>query len=97
MENTCFICRSDRFILDVKGGGFNKHVKHEHNMWHYLFMIIHIREKDPNEHNGWEGYVASMLAKEDLSFFPQLDAISLAEFKAREREEHRRQVCITMR
>jgi len=92
MENTCFICRSDRFILDVKGGGFNKHVKHEHNMWHYLFMIIHIREKDPNEHNGWEGYVASMLAKEDLSFFPQLDAISLAEFKAREREEHRRQV-----
>jgi len=92
MENTCFICRCDRFTLDVKGGGFENHVKTEHNMWQYLFMIIHIREKDQNDYNGWEGYVSQMLKKEDLQFFPQLDAISLAEFKSREREEARKQV-----
>jgi len=91
MENTCFICRSDRFVLDTKGGGFESHVKSEHNMWHYLFAIIHIREKDRNDYNGWEDYVADLLEKEDLNFFPQLDALSLEEFKAREKEEARKQ------
>ena len=61
-------------------------------VWHYLFMIIHIREKDPNDYNGWEGYVAQMIKNKDLNFFPQLDAISLSKFKAREREETRKQL-----
>ena len=27
MENTCFICGLDRFTLDIKGGGFERHIR----------------------------------------------------------------------
>ena len=60
-------------------------------MWHYLFMIAHIREKDPNDYNGWEGYVAEKMKHGDLNFFPQLDAISLSKYKAREKAAATRQ------
>ena len=81
MQNTCFVCLVDRFTLDTKGGGFEQHLRHDHNLWHYLFMIVHVREKDTTEHNGWEAYVAQQLQRGDLSFFPRNKSISLAEVK----------------
>ena len=32
MENTCFVCGVDRFTLDTKGGGFERHIKEDHYM-----------------------------------------------------------------
>ena len=49
MENTCFICSVDRFTFDTQGGGFKRHIVHDHNMWSYLFMIVYLREKEPTE------------------------------------------------
>ena len=45
MDNVCFICGLDRFVLDTKGGGFDRHIEHEHNMWHYLYLAVHLRLK----------------------------------------------------
>jgi len=87
MQNSCFICRIDRFTLDTKGNGFERHIKRDHNMWNYLNMIVHVREKDEMEHNGWEGYIHAMMQQKDLSFFPRNQAISLAKMKAREQAE----------
>jgi hypothetical protein len=89
-QNRCFICRIDRFTFDTKGNGFETHIKQDHNMWNYLNMIVHVREKDLTEHNGWEGYIAQMMQVKDLSFFPRNQAISLSRMKAREQEESRR-------
>ena len=58
MENTCFICNVDRFTFDTKGNVFDAHVESEHQKWNYLFMIVHLREKEHAEYNGWEQYVA---------------------------------------
>ena len=76
-----------RFTLDTKGGGFEWHIGHDHNLWHYLFLIVHVREKDETEHNGWEAYVARLLQRGDLSFFPRNNAISLSEVKLQEDAE----------
>jgi hypothetical protein len=91
MENKCFISRLDRFTLDTKGDGFEKHIKENQNMWAYLFMVVHVRTKEPNDYNGWESYIAHKLKTKDLNFFPQRDAISLAQYNARESEESQKQ------
>jgi len=89
MENTCFICGVDRFQLDTKGGGFDRHIKEDHYMWNYLYLIVHLREKDPTEYNGWEQNVADKIAVGDTSFVPVNNAISLAEHKEKEESESR--------
>ena len=87
MWSTCFICGEERDHFEKQGEGFERHVKLDHNMWSYLFMVIYLREKDPTEHNGWEQYVFRLMRKEILSFFPSGNAIVLKEFKERERAE----------
>jgi inositol 1,4,5-triphosphate receptor type 3 len=81
MENACFICGVDRFTFDTQGNGFLQHISVDHNMWHYLFMIIYLREKDPTDYNGWEQYVAKKMRANDTSFFPLNNAIVLKEHK----------------
>jgi hypothetical protein len=54
MDNQCFICGIDRFTFDTKGKGFDAHIAHDHNMWGYLQLLVHLREKDENDFNGWE-------------------------------------------
>ena len=44
--------------FDTQGGGFKRHITEDHNMWNYLFMLVHLREKESTEYNGWEQYVA---------------------------------------
>jgi len=92
MENVCFVCGLDRFTFDTKGGGFEPHIWEDHNMWKYLFMHVHLRGKDVTELNGWEAYVLSLLASEEVSFLPRNTAIVLRDFKEKEEQEQRRQL-----
>ena len=77
MENTCFICGIDRFTFDTKGEGFDVHIRKDHWMWTYLAMMIHVREKDSSDYNGWETYVAAKMEAKDTSFMPRNTAIVL--------------------
>jgi hypothetical protein len=89
MENTCFVCGLDRFTFDTKGGGFDRHIWEDHNMWCYLFLIVRLRETDETELNGWESYVKAKVDAEEVSWMPRNTAIVLKEFKAREEEEQK--------
>ena len=94
MENTCFICGLDRFTLDTKGGGFDEHIETEHNMWHYLYLAVHLKEKNPVDYNGWESYVARGLdlpscREPDIKFMPRLTAITLKDHEEAEAAEAR--------
>jgi hypothetical protein len=89
MENTCFISGVDRFTLDTKGRGFEKHIKEDQNMWNYLYLVVHLKEKDPTEYNGWEQWVADKLQAGDTSFIPVNTAISLSEYQERQEAESR--------
>lgn len=51
----------DRATFDNRSVTFEDHVKHEHNMWHYLYFIVLVRVKDPTEFTGPESYVDAMI------------------------------------
>jgi inositol 1,4,5-triphosphate receptor type 1 len=77
MDNQCFICGIDRFTFDTKGKGFDAHIAHDHNMWGYLQLLVHLREKDENDFNGWESYVYKKVLAGDVSFMPLNKALIL--------------------
>lgn len=51
----------NRSAFDNKTVSFEEHVKHEHNMWHYLYFIVLVKVKDPTEFTGPESYVYMMV------------------------------------
>ena len=75
----CFICGINRNQFDSAApGGFEYHIKNEHNMWVYMYYLIHIREiEDKSVLNGIESYVHAKSLNRDVSFFPVGRAICL--------------------
>ena len=60
----CFVCGIDRNTFDRKHPvGFEHHIRNEHNLWHYLSFMVHLRIKEVTEYTGPETYVRDMLAK----------------------------------
>ena len=69
--------RSDDF--ERFGNGFSDHIKKEHNMWNYLFYMMHVSNTNPSDYTAHEQYVAEMLDKEEFtSFFPINRSMALA-------------------
>ncbi|KAE9032600.1 hypothetical protein PR003_g9622 [Phytophthora rubi] len=78
MHGRCFICSIDAYTFDrATKRGFHDHVSRDHNMWHYLYLFVHIRKKNITEYNGLELFLAMRMAKKDVSFFPPHRALSL--------------------
>lgn len=71
-RNTCFICGLDRRAFDNKAVSFEEHITHDHNMWNYLYFLVHIRGSDPTEFNGPETYVQRLVSQRCLDWFPRL-------------------------
>ena len=64
IDNVCFVCGIDRNTFDRKHPvGFEHHIRNEHNLWHYLSFMVHLRIKEVTEYTGPETYVRDMLAK----------------------------------
>lgn len=57
----CFSTGLERSAFDNKSVSFEEHIRTQHNMWHYLYFIVHVKVKDPTEFTGPESYVASMI------------------------------------
>ena len=55
-------------------------------MWTYLALIVHVFEKDPMLHNGWESYVAERIEDKDTSFLPRNTALVLQEAEEADQE-----------
>ncbi len=71
IANKCFICSIDRYTFDrYTQGGFLVHIKEEHNMWQYIFFMVHLNVKDPNNYTGAESFVKSCVDNLDASWFP---------------------------
>ena len=95
-SSVCFICGLERSRFELAGVSFSHHVRHEHNLWYYLFHLVHLRCTPPTEYNGIESHVAAMLpeardrGKGSTAFFPSNRALALRHEEAharREREE----------
>ncbi|KAG3254585.1 hypothetical protein PI124_g849 [Phytophthora idaei] len=78
MQGRCFICSIDAYTFDrATKRGFHDHISRDHNMWHYLYLFVHIRKKSITDYNGLELFLAMRMAKKDMSFFPTHRALSL--------------------
>ncbi|XP_060552412.1 inositol 1,4,5-trisphosphate receptor type 2-like [Ruditapes philippinarum] len=78
MRDTCFICSRNSYDFEHHGNGFEQHVRHEHNMWAYIFFFIHLDGTKLNDYTALEMYVFKHLQKENYDFFPLDRALSLA-------------------
>ena len=102
MRNICYICSIDRntvsttllkliFVqFDKYSDGFDRHITRDHNLWQYVFYIVHLQSKDSSDYTGIESYVvervgllilmiSSFLQYEDgdISWVPLMKAICL--------------------
>lgn len=77
-KNICFICSLDRFIFDKESeGGFTRHISKDHNLWQYVYYIVHLQSKDSSEFTGIESYVASLYQFANISWLPRTRALCL--------------------
>ncbi|RHY34707.1 hypothetical protein DYB32_000719 [Aphanomyces invadans] len=83
-RNQCFVCGLPRDVFDNHymqlgiSNGFEKHITEDHNMWNYLYFIVHLQSLSLIECTGPEAYVKCLLEKDDVSWFPQSMAKCLA-------------------
>ena len=63
--------------------GFGFHITKEHCPWHYLYFMMHLRTKPPQQYTAAESYVAKMLSdtKTELKWFPVNHALSIEQAK----------------
>ncbi|KAG2392802.1 hypothetical protein C9374_011527 [Naegleria lovaniensis] len=88
----CFICSHKKSRFDVRaneGISFEGHIKHEHNMWNYVFYLIYLENKDPSEYTGIEQYVAELANKQYITFFPTLRSMTLERAESDETVEQK--------
>lgn len=78
IANVCFICNIARLPFEKYcEGGMNKHIKTDHNMWDYLYYMVHLNTKQTSDHTGIESYVLANFNEKNISWVPRLRAISL--------------------
>ena len=49
LKNSCFICGLQRSKFENQSVTFKDHIDKEHNMWNYLYFIVHLRTKQKTE------------------------------------------------
>jgi hypothetical protein len=69
MKSRCFICGLENGIFERHGQGFQKHILEDHNMWSYLFFMIHLQQTDPSNYTAQEAYVDEMVTQQNNPFF----------------------------
>eukprot|EP00299_Pterocystis_sp_00344_P020311 c9964_g1_i1.p1 GENE.c9964_g1_i1~~c9964_g1_i1.p1 ORF type:complete len:1731 (-),score=431.55 c9964_g1_i1:75-5267(-) len=85
IANKCFVCSIDRYTIDrYTQGGFAAHILDDHNMWQYVFFMVHLNVKDENNYTGAESFVKSLIKAQDASWFPVNQAIKLSEHMAQQ-------------
>lgn len=79
-ENFCFICSLHKQTFDREcqdSGGFDGHIRQDHNMWNYLYYIFFLHEQDRDDDDGLEQYVRLCIEANDISWFPMNKAMRL--------------------
>jgi len=77
MNNECFICGLERRNFHWDPNAFEDHVKHEHNMWNYLYMMLHVGNKRDVELSGQEAYLRRMIRSNNINFFPFMTTFAM--------------------
>ena len=83
METNCFICGLNREKIEkyyLGKEGFEKHLQ-DHSVENYLFYMLYLEEKDPNDYSGLESYVKENIDKESIIWFPIGRSLKIEEWE----------------
>jgi len=88
MFNYCYICNYERIVFDKADpeGGFLRHIEKDHNLWWYVFYIVHLESKETSDLSGIESYVVHKLEANDISWVPRQKALCLQSSKDEDEE-----------
>ncbi|XP_041375271.1 inositol 1,4,5-trisphosphate receptor type 1-like [Gigantopelta aegis] len=78
MRDTCFVCSRNSYDFEHHGKGFDFHVRNEHNMWAYMYFIIHLTDVKASDYTALELFVAKLVESESYDFFPLNRALCLS-------------------
>ena len=88
MKNKCFICNIERYQFDrYTDEGFERHIVQDHNLWKYLFYIVHLLAKDKTDYDGTESYIWKQYENDLISWFPLHKSIALNDGKQEKETE----------
>eukprot|EP00039_Didymoeca_costata_P001936 m.56376 g.56376 ORF g.56376 m.56376 type:complete len:2661 (+) comp11036_c1_seq1:86-8068(+) len=91
MKSECFICSIKAYEFEKNGTGFDNHIRKEHNIWNYIYFLLHLDEKDPTDYNSNENYIYQRLVVEDqYDIFPVNKALALTNTDSEEDQFHDR-------
>ena len=70
IQNICFICQKSRDDCLTKNIDFESHVREEHNLWNYVYFLVHLHINNPNDFNSIENFVWEKLEEQDYGWIP---------------------------
>jgi hypothetical protein len=70
LRSSCFICDIEPEDFEQFGVKFSDHIKYDHNIWQYVWLAIHLRDKDKTLYSGTEMHVAPFIAKHSPKCMP---------------------------
>ncbi|KAA0201449.1 hypothetical protein HAZT_HAZT004472 [Hyalella azteca] len=76
LQNNCFICGLSRSNFDNREVSYETHIEVEHNMWHYLYFYVLVKEKDKTDFTGPESYVYALVQVWLKSVVPKVGDIA---------------------
>jgi hypothetical protein len=53
--------------FDKYSDGFERHIAQDHNLWQYVFYIVHLQCKDKSDYTGVESYVAGLVSTQSFT------------------------------
>jgi len=85
LRTSCFVCNIEREDFEQYGVRFDTHIRDDHNMWKYVWLMVHLREKDPVLYTGLEMHVAPLLKAHNTRAMPLKKSRSIQGKKVRDR------------
>lgn len=88
MQNICFICDFERLVFEKYcEGGMERHIEEDHNLWQYVFYMVHLRTKDASNHTGIESFVLHKFEDNEYSWMPRQKALCLQNLSQQDDQE----------
>jgi len=78
LKNESFMSGLDRKDIEEAGGlNFDSINESDQSVWHYIFFVIHLRNKKPSEMTGIESYVYECLQEDDTTWIPNRTSLAM--------------------
>jgi hypothetical protein len=75
INSKCYICGTDRSLIELYGKGWSYHFKNEHSPYAYLAFLVYLIDTHTADCSGVEKYAKEKYLKMDTTFLPTTSKI----------------------